>query len=110
MTAGKFLDFYSCLPGHYGEQADAEQAYLQADFTGVETWIRLPEEAWLPEWKGMTCPVVRLEKALYGHPDSGTAWEKHCDQILRDKLEFVPVPNWDSVYYHKNGNYYSAST
>ena len=24
-------------------------------------------------------PVVRVLKALYGHPDSGTYWEKHCD-------------------------------
>ena len=52
MSAGKFLDFYACLPGHSGEQADAEQAYLQAPFTGTETWLRLPEEAWFPEWFG----------------------------------------------------------
>ena len=49
MTAGKFLCYYSCKPGRSGQQADAEQAYLQTDFTGTETWIRLPEEAWLPE-------------------------------------------------------------
>ena len=29
MAAGKFIDFYSCLPGHGGQQADTEQAYLQ---------------------------------------------------------------------------------
>ena len=27
MPAGKNLDYWSCLPGHSGEQADAQQAY-----------------------------------------------------------------------------------
>ena len=31
MRAGKFLDYYSCINGNSGEQADAEQAYIQAE-------------------------------------------------------------------------------
>ena len=31
MSAGKFLDYYSCVSGNSGEQADAEQAYIQAE-------------------------------------------------------------------------------
>ena len=31
MSAGKFLDYYSCIDGNSGEQADAEQAYIQAE-------------------------------------------------------------------------------
>ncbi len=101
MAAGKLLDFYACLPGHGGQQADAEQAYIQADFTGTATWIMLPEEAWRKEWHGQCrCPVVRLEQSLYGHPDSGTRWAKHCDECLR-KIGFEPVRGWDSVYYGK---------
>ena len=42
MTAGKLLDYYSCINGHLGEQADACQAYMQSDFTGTPTWIMLP--------------------------------------------------------------------
>ena len=29
---------------------DGEQAYVQADLGGVETWAALPEEAWPKEW------------------------------------------------------------
>eukprot|EP00972_Heterocapsa_arctica_P091382 13483478-Heterocapsa_arctica.AAC.1 len=32
----------------------------------------------------MRRPVVQLKKALYGHPDSGTFWEKHCDKHVCD--------------------------
>ena len=39
MSAGKFLDYYSCISGNSGEQADAEQAYIQAELKGPETWI-----------------------------------------------------------------------
>ena len=45
-------------------------------------------------------PVCRLLKALYGHPDSGGIWERHCDQHLRD-IGFAEVPSWRSVYYHE---------
>ena len=106
MSAGKFLDFYSCLPGNDGQQADAQQAYLQTDYTGTETWIRLPEEAWLPEWYDedgaplYQNPVVLMEKAIYGHPDSGSLWEKHCDDILVKKIRFHHIQGWDSCYYH----------
>ena len=87
MEASKVADLHGCLPGHEIEQADAEQAYIQAELSGKETWILLPEEAWPDSWyecrKGVPDkskpiyykPVIRLYKALYGHPDSGTRWE-----------------------------------
>ena len=31
MSAGKFLDYYICVNGNSGEQADAEHAYIQAE-------------------------------------------------------------------------------
>ena len=46
MEAGKYVDCHGCLPGHDIEQADAEQAYVQADLEGTETWVWLPPEAW----------------------------------------------------------------
>ena len=69
-----------CFEGNDIQQADAVQAYVQADLEGVsdvETWVALPEEAWEPSWYNKDGtpkydrPVVRLKKALYGHPDSG---------------------------------------
>ena len=95
------VDFNGCIPGNDCEQADAEQAYVQADLKGTETWVALPPEAWPPEWQGKWHrPVVRLLKALYGHPDSGTFWEKHCDKALR-QCGFEPIVNWSSCYYQK---------
>ena len=100
--SSRWADMYGCLPGHNVQLADAIQAYIQASLTGVACWVELPDEAW-PPWidrKRYRRPVVRLIKALYGHPDAGTMWEKHCDQAVK-KLGFVPIgPNWPSMYYY----------
>jgi hypothetical protein len=38
--------------------------------------------------------------ALYGHPDAGGFWEKHCDKHLRS-VGFKSVhQSWMSVYFH----------
>ena len=101
MEAGKAADAYGCFPGHATQQADAEQAYIQAELIGPETWVALPPEAWPDEWhtKGYTRPVVRLRKALYVHPDSGSSWECHCDKALKAG-GYTPVKNWPSCYLH----------
>ena len=40
-------------------------------------------------------PVVPLLRALYGHPDSGTMWEQHCDLHVKsvgfNRLEYTSV-------------------
>ena len=165
MEAGKVADFMGCLKGNTTQQADAEQAYVQADLQGTETWVWLPPEAWqeAPDWikkrfkhmyEDSSVPtsegegggqetatpalspycygeqsfaetggvssdccgeqefaaaggvedenpaaasrksrylgakrvrlVVRLLKALYGHPDAGTHWEQHCETVCVD--------------------------
>ena len=48
----------------------------------------------------MRRPVCRLKKALYGHPDSGTYWEMHCDKSLA-KVGFEKVEGWECLYIHK---------
>ena len=73
------------LKGHRGTVRDATTAYLQAslkthypDGTSMPTqWVRLPRSWWPKHWfeaDGVTSkyyePVVRLRKALYGHPES----------------------------------------
>ena len=84
MEAGKAADCYGCFPDHVCQQADAEQAYAQADLLENKTWVSLPTDAWPKEWhtQGWRRPVVLLKKALYGHPVSGTYWEKHCNSAL----------------------------
>ena len=79
MASGKFSDFLGLLPNWRLMQADAVRAYTQALLRGTTTWIRLPREQWPANWHGMRDPVCRLRLALYGHPDAGTCWEKHCE-------------------------------
>ncbi len=43
-------------------------------------------------------PVVRLLRALYGHPDAGTCWEEHCDKQLTG-IGFEPIEQWSSCYW-----------
>ena len=33
--------------------------------------------------------VRRLHKALYGHPDSGTYWEEHCNDAVESKGIYI---------------------
>ena len=58
--------------------ADAIQAYIQARLTGPPCWVELPEDAWPDDVdiRKFRRPVVRLVKAIYGHPDAGTMWEQ----------------------------------
>ena len=102
--ASRWADFYGCLPGHGIKLADAIQAYIQAVLTGPPCWVELPEDAWPDDidFRKSRRPVVRLIKARYGHPDSGTMWEQHCDRKVRE-LDFVrPVgEEWPSMYFHK---------
>jgi hypothetical protein len=45
--------------------------------------------------------MVEILLALYGHPDSPTFWEQHCNEQVQ-MLGFVPFgPEWPSVYFHK---------
>ena len=86
MEAGKAADIVGCMKGNNVQQADAEQAYVQADLNSpVPTWITLPKNQQPKHWEKFDKPVVRLRKALYGHPDSGTYWEQHCDAHLRSE-------------------------
>ena len=81
---------YGLTTGNEVQQADAIQAYIQADIRG-EVWVCLPLEARPDSWAHMRCPAVKLHKALYGHPDSGSFWEDHCTQkVLERGFETLP--------------------
>jgi hypothetical protein len=66
---------------------------------GVKTWVRLPRERWPKAWEKFHDPVVPLRLALYGHPDAGGYWEKHCEAHIL-KVGFVTIKDWRSVYWH----------
>ena len=102
MEAGKAADAVGLFPGNTVEQADAEQAYTQAKLSGSPTWVRLPKDQWPASWKkaNMVDPVCPLVLALYGHPDSGGYWERHCEAHLLS-IGFTPIEGWRSCYWHK---------
>ena len=103
MEGSKIVDAWGLMPGHDEQQADAQQAYVQSDLGGsVQTFVSIPEEyaAQQPGWSKFRNPVCLLVKALYGHPDAGTYWEKHCDEKLKE-CGFKRITDWDSLYYHK---------
>ena len=67
--------------------ADSPDTQQSASSDISHGWIELPAEA-VPEddterWNQFKRPVVRLVKAMYGHPDAGTFWEQHCNESVR---------------------------
>ena len=40
-----------------------------------------------------------LERALYGHPESGAHWEKHFTDIVLNKLGGEKVPDHPSLFW-----------
>ena len=80
--------------------ADGESAYTQAELGGPKTWFRIPKERWPDSWEGIEDPVCPLRLALYGHPDAGGFWEKHCDKAVTE-VGFDFLPDWPSVFFHK---------
>ena len=102
MAAGKLADYVGLQNGCACETADALRAYTQSLLSLVSTtatWVRLPKEIQPSEWRKFRDPVVPLRLALYGHPDAGSCWEKHCNTQLA-KLGFQPIPNWPGCFSH----------
>ncbi len=106
MEASKIADLIGLLPGYCIKQADAKQAYTQAELGGDETWVIIPEDQrpawWKEKFPGMKTPVCRLNLALYGHPNSGAYWEQHCDAHLKNiGWESIDENDaWRSCYWH----------
>ena len=99
MDAAKTADCYGVAHGNSVQQADAEQAYTQSKLGGVATWIRLPDDQRPASWAGLHDPVCPLVLALYGHPDAGGYWERHCEKHLL-AIGFKPIPEWRSCFWH----------
>ena len=91
MEASKFSDAYGLIPGNSIMQADADQAYTQADMAGkAETWIDVPKHLYAASWDPQQRYVMRMDKALYGHPAAGSYWEAHCHKRVL-QCGFVPI-------------------
>ena len=105
MDASRAADAYGCMPGHGCQQADAEQAYLQAEFPqgAIKTWVVLPKDQWGPDWDEYKDgkPCVPLLRPLYGHPHAGAHWDAHAEERLRTAGFEQCSEAWPSVYFHE---------
>ena len=109
MEASRFCDFYGSVADHIIEQADATQAYTQASLPHGHTYIKLParyrqeciDKGWIPA-DDKSLWVVPLDKALYGHPESGAYWQDKCEaSIFAAGFERAGTNSeWRSCYYH----------
>ena len=99
LEASGAADFYGLALGFSIEIADVVQAYIQAELSGTPCWICCPPVARPDSWGHVRCPVVPILRALYGHPDSVTMWEKHCDTHIRMKsVGLAPIGGeWPSM-------------
>ena len=67
--------------------ADAEQAYIQRLApSDLNIFLSIPRELWtknmIESARGITDPVFRLLRPLYGWQRSGHLWEKHLEETL----------------------------
>ena len=76
---------YGMLPGNAATQADTVRAYVQSTLkSNHDTWVTIPPLLQPKSWKGKYArPTCRLIKSLYGHPESGTHWERHLTAAIR---------------------------
>ena len=91
---------YGCIPGHKSTTCDAVRAYVQSLLKSKhKTWVRIPKELWPPSWKGkFYAPMCLLDKALYGHPESGGHWERHLTEAIKD-MGGAPVAEHPSSFW-----------
>ena len=76
---------YGCIPGHSSSVSDALRAYIQSLLRSKKkTWVSIPRSLWPPHWHklGYKKPMCLLQKALYGHPESGGHWEHHLTEAV----------------------------
>ena len=106
MEAAKLLDAFGSQPGFSKQQADAIQAYIQALFTGVPTWLSLPRNRWPHDWeKKCWQPMVPMLLALYGHPDSGGIRENHLNgRVVKQGWKQILPGIWHSIFHHQELN------
>ena len=111
MSAAKFMDALSRLPGNSGEDSDAVGAYTQVSFAEAaklwgnpnvvtETWISLPPHKRTNFWDKSHDPACPLLLNLYGHPLAGLLWEKYQEATLF-RLELDKIKSWECLYVNR---------
>lgn len=45
-------------------------------------------------------PVIQLLIALWGHPDTCTFWQQHCDDVIVSSTDWIPIEACQACYDH----------
>jgi hypothetical protein len=98
-TNARRSDFYGGFPGNAAQQADANQACVQAEMKGDKRKISLPCEAALDAitWTRFRDPVFPMLLAVCGHPDS-TTWldDKMNESVAKSGFQSLGA-EWPST-------------
>jgi len=75
---------YGCFPGHTITVSDALRAYVQSLLKSKhKTWVHIPHALRPKHWNNKyKRPMCLLERALYGHPESGGHWQNHLTAAI----------------------------
>ena len=84
--------------------ADVSNAFAEADGPEQSLYMYI-DDAYRDWWTNhlgrpslpKECNVVRVHKAIQGHPESPRLWERHIDRILRD-MGFQPTRHEPCLY------------
>ena len=120
MTAAKFMDIISRLPGlrwtssrrsiglYPGENGRCSQIIKKNPKSECpDIWIRPPRHKWPKSWSSMEDPVVLLERTLDGHLLAGLLWERKFEKILL-KHRWEKIPNWECLFVHREKGLFSS--
>ena len=66
MEAAKAIDAYGAMPGNCTQQSDGRQAYTQALYKGIKTWVRLPKYRWPKERSSCAAHSCSLRPPGFG--------------------------------------------
>ena len=96
MEAAKAIDAYGAMPGNCTQQSDGRQAYTQALYKRIKTWVRLPKYRW-PKGSFLLFTATRI-RGVYGR---STAKTSYCPLVsvsftLEPGLQFSGIRNFDS--------------
>lgn len=113
MGATKFLDAIARMLECDGEDSDAMSAYTQVKLYEIEkvlgkghewvdTWVSLPKAKISTRFSHLKNPVCQLRRNLYGHKSAAFLWQKYCEHIIVNLLEFEKLNSWECLYFHRH--------
>ena len=105
MESLRTLAAFALLSGKTIYGFDVERAYLEGTLD-ENVYVELPRELWslFPKYASK---VVKLQRALYGLPQSGRAWYHRFSEFIQKK-GYKRLASDPCIYYHATNDIYIA--